>query len=246
MSIRAVIFDLGHTLWDIGSYAEIEARAYPRVARRLAEELDGPVPDAQTIMDAVHQRFIRDYIEALQGKLEQPPTGQLMDEALREVGVVAPPPLVEEVCELAFGRLKEANLVDDDTGSVLAALRQRGLKLGCITNTILSEAKIREALAEHGFLDYFDSVVVSAEMGYRKPHPSLFRRALADLGVEPEEAIFVGDRMPDDILPAQAAGMQAVLTHQYRQEEPQGGQPDHIIPRLAELPAYLDSLAANA
>jgi putative hydrolase of the HAD superfamily len=245
-SIRAVVFDLGHTLWGIGSYGEIEAEVYPQIAHRLAQELGCPVPEADTLRDAVRRRFIRDAVEGLQGKLEQPPTSQLMDEALREAGVAAPAALVEEVCELAFGRLTEAHIVDDDTGSILAALRQRGLKLGCITNTVLSEARIREALAEQDFLDYFDSVVVSADMGYRKPHPSLFRRALTDLGVEPEEAVFVGDRMPDDILPSQAAGMRTVLTHQYRQEEPQGGHPDHIISRLAELPSYLDGLAAHA
>ncbi|MGB6894788.1 MAG: HAD family hydrolase [Dehalococcoidia bacterium] len=244
MSLRAVVFDLGHTLWDIGSYAEIEAQAYPRVARRLTDELDGPVPDAQTLTDAVHRRFTRDYVEGLQGELQQPPTAQMMDEALREVGVVAPPPLVNEVCELALGPLNDAIIADDSIPEVLAALRRRGLRLGCITNTVLSGAQIRGALAEHGLLEHLDSVVVSSEVGYRKPHPSLFRRALADLDVEPAEAVFVGDRMPEDIAGAQAVGMRAILTHQYRQEEPQGGTPDAIIAHLRELPAWVDRITA--
>ncbi|MDH5201447.1 MAG: HAD family hydrolase [Candidatus Bathyarchaeota archaeon] len=246
MSIRAVIFDLGHTLWDIGSYAEIEAEAYPRIARRLAEALDDPVPDAQTIMDAVHQRFIRDYVEALQGKLEQPPTAQLMDEALREVGVVAPPLLVDEVCELAFGRLNDAIIADESTLEVLRALRERGLRLGCITNTVLSGAQICGALAEHSLLELLDSVVVSADMGYRKPHSSLFERALADLGVEPAEAVFVGDRMPEDIVGAQAVGMRTVLTHQYRQEEPEGGAPDAVISHLREVVGWVERMASGS
>ena len=246
MSLRAVIFDLGHTLWDIASYAEIEAKAYPRAARRLAYELDGPVPDAQTIMDAVHRRFTRDYIEGLQGQLQQPPTAQMMDEALREVGVVAPPPLVDEVCELALGPLNDAIIADDSIPEVLAALCRRGLRLGCVTNTVLSRAQIRGALAEHGLLAHLDSVVVSSEVGYRKPHPSLFRRALSDLGVEAAEAVFVGDRMPEDIAGAQAVGMRAVLTHQYRQEEPDGGTPDAIIAHLRELPAWVEGLAAGS
>jgi len=242
MSLRAVVFDLGHTLWDIGSYAEIEAKAYPRVARRLAEALDGPVPDAQTIMDAVHQRFIQDAVEGWRGKLEQPPTAQLMDEALREVGVVVPPPLVEEVCELALGRLNDAIIADDSNLEVLRVLRERGLRLGCITNTVLSGAQIRQALAEHGLLEHLDSVVVSEEVGYRKPHASLFERALADLGVEAAEAVFVGDRMGEDIVGAQGVGMRAILTHQYRQEEPQGGMPDAIISHLRELPGWVEHL----
>ncbi len=244
MSIRAVIFDLGHTLWDIGSYTEIEAETYPRIARRLAEALDGPIPDAQTIMDAVHQRFIRDYSEALQGKLEQPPTAQLMEEALREIGVVAPPPLVGEVCELAFGRLNDAVIADDSSLEVLRDLRERGLRLGCVTNTVLSAAQIREALAEHGLLEHLDSVIVSEEVGYRKPHASLFRRALADLGVEPAEAVFVGDRVGEDIVGAQAVGMRTILTHQYRQEDPEGEAPEAVISHLREVVAWVERIAS--
>ncbi|MGB6837173.1 MAG: HAD family hydrolase, partial [Dehalococcoidia bacterium] len=70
------------------------------------------------------------------------------------------------------------------------------------------------------------------------------RRALADLDVEPAEAVFVGDRMPEDIAGAQAVGMRAILTHQYRQEEPQGGTPDAIIAHLRELPAWVDRITA--
>jgi putative hydrolase of the HAD superfamily len=147
------------------------------------------------------------------------------------------------MCELAFGRLNDAIIADDSTLKVLKNLQRRGLRLGCITNTVLSGAHIREALAEHGLLEILESVVVSAEVGYRKPHASLFQRALADLGVRPEQAVFVGDRMPEDILGAQAMGIHAILTRQYRQDEPEDGAPDAVIAHLRELPAYLDGLA---
>ena len=88
-----------------------------------------------------------------------------MDEALREVGVTAPPHLLGELCELAFGRFDSALDVDPRTKVTLADLRERGLRLGCVTNTVLSDEQIRRALAEAELLQHLDSLVVSAEMG---------------------------------------------------------------------------------
>ena len=87
----------------------------------------------------------------------------------------------------------------------------------------------------------------SSAMGYCKPHASLFLRALDELGVAAHEAVFVGDRMVDDVGGAQAVGMRTVLTHQYRREDPgrAPAAPDSVIGRLSELPAALERLEAE-
>ena len=85
-------------------------------------------------------------------------------------------------------------------------------------------------------------------MGYRKPHASLFLRALEELGVAPHEALFVGDRLVDDVGGAQGVGMHAVLTHQYRQEQLGSAAvtPDAVIQRLSELPEALERIEGQA
>jgi len=72
---------------------------------------------------------------------------------------------------------------------------------------------LRDAeLKQHGILDYFPKCRVSAaDAGYLKPHPAIFEHTLNQLGIQPEEAVFVGDNPIADIAGAQAAGMQAVL-----------------------------------
>jgi putative hydrolase of the HAD superfamily len=94
----------------------------------------------------------------------------------------------------------------EDTLPTLAELRERGLKLGLVSNT---GRDLLEFVAHHG-LDV-DAVVSSGSHGKIKPHPTIFRAALERLGVEPQDAAMVGDSVEDDVEGARALGMQAFL-----------------------------------
>ena len=89
-----------------------------------------------------------------------------------------------------------------------------------------------------------DAIVTSSQVGVRKPHPDIFRRILGELGVAPEEAVFVGDKLREDVYGPKDAGMRAVLTRQFRTEDvdPAKGEPDAVIDSLVELLPYLASL----
>lgn len=156
----------------------------------------------------------------------------------------------ELICDLTaimFARELGMPVVEPDTLAALATMQERGLVMGCVTNTVLLEEGILDVLQRLGLLCYLESVVVSSAMGYRKPHASLFQRALDELDATPEGAVFVGDRLFDDISGAKLVGMRAVLTHQYRQEAIDGANPppDAVIRRLDELPDVLGRMRAN-
>jgi putative hydrolase of the HAD superfamily len=127
---------------------------------------------------------------------------------------------------------------------VMKSLKERGLRLGLVSNAHFLPELMREDIARLGVAPYLDEAVFSAEIGVRKPDPAIFRRVLGELGVAPEEAIFVGDRVRDDIAGAKNLGMRAVLTHQFRQEDSAGAvfQPDLVIDALAEIVGYVDGL----
>lgn len=76
----------------------------------------------------------------------------------------------------------------------LTELGARGLRLACVSNWDIS---LGEALAAAGLAARLDAVVSSAEAGAPKPDPRPFRLALARLGVEPEQALHVGDGAVD-------------------------------------------------
>src|SRR6476660_3004784 len=70
--------------------------------------------------------------------------------------------------------------------------------------------------------------VFSSEVGMRKPHPAIVERALEALEVEPENTLFVGDRLFEDVRGAAELGMTTVQALWYRADEhPDGAEPDH-------------------
>ena len=94
----------------------------------------------------------------------------------------------------------------EDVPAVLDDLRRRGLLIGLLSN---SSRDLNEFVAHHG-LDV-DAVLTSHSHGKTKPHETIFRAMLDRLGVEPGEAVMVGDTIEDDIEGARAVGMRAVL-----------------------------------
>jgi putative hydrolase of the HAD superfamily len=94
----------------------------------------------------------------------------------------------------------------DDALPTLDALRERGLKLGLLSN---SARDLDEFVGHHGLT--VDAVLTSRSHGKTKPHQAIFLRMLELLGVAPADAVMVGDTVEDDVEGATAVGMRAVL-----------------------------------
>ena len=95
----------------------------------------------------------------------------------------------------------------DGCAAVLEALKARGYRLGVSANQVPGTVK---RLKAWGILRFFDVIAPSAELGMAKPDPAIFLWALQEAGCKPENAVMIGDRIDNDILPAQALGMKAV------------------------------------
>ncbi len=92
----------------------------------------------------------------------------------------------------------------DEVPAVLAGLRTLGLRIVICSNW---DWDLREAVHEAGLTAAVDAMVSSAWIGARKPHPRIFTAALAEAGVPPERAIFVGDTWGPDVVGPLEAGM---------------------------------------
>jgi putative hydrolase of the HAD superfamily len=246
MSIRAVLFDLGHTLWDVRYDEALAVPTYRNVRRRLTRAGRRSLPSAERLREAVTKRWVEEEIDAMRnGRLDQRPAADIIAEGLATLDLKVGRRLLDAITDDilwpdAWGRSVEA-----DTVAALRALKERGLRLGIVSNTYQRGPVLRDQLSECGALPYLDVTVFSSDMGLRKPHPSLFQTPLAALGVPPQEAVFVGDSPDADIRGAQAVGMRAVLTHEYRHESVEGVTPDHVISRLPEVIEYVDGLSAE-
>jgi putative hydrolase of the HAD superfamily len=113
------------------------------------------------------------------------------------------------------------------THALLEALRSRGLRLALVSNTASPQWLLQPILERQGLVERLDAVVLSSEVGKRKPHPAIFERALEELGVEPADALFVGDRLEADILGASRVGMKTVQAYWFRADDtPTEVEPD--------------------
>ncbi len=123
----------------------------------------------------------------------------------------------------------------------LAALRERGLRLALVCNTGRTPGRmLRRVLERLGLAGYLSVLTFSDELGLRKPHPEIFRRTLAGLGVEPEEAAHVGDSLAADVAGARGIGMRGIHLCHAAGADPGAAEADRVA-RLPDLPALLDS-----
>src|SRR5574341_2683410 len=118
---------------------------------------------------------------------------------------------------------------------VLAGLQRAGFKLGLVTNTSLPHSIIVEEFRQLALDSYFDTVVCSSEIVFRKPDPAMFEVALRELGVTPKDALFVGDSYHADVVGAKQAGMKTIWLNPDRHPVPGEVKPDYDIAGLEEI-----------
>ncbi|MEV8637256.1 HAD family hydrolase [Streptosporangium sp. NPDC051023] len=136
----------------------------------------------------------------------------------------------------------------DDVRPALAALRADGLWLGIAGNQTIRAGRILREL----FSADVDLIGTSDDWGASKPDPEFFKRVAEAVPFEPEEILYVGDRLDNDVLPASAAGMHTALIRRgpwgvIQQADPDAERvPSLRIDSLAELPDRVRAFNAGA
>ena len=122
-----------------------------------------------------------------------------------------------------------------DSKEVLQRLSQK-YKIGIIAN---QDFGTEQRLTDFNVHQYINLVIASAEEGVAKPDLRIFQIAFARADCKPEEAIMVGDRLDNDIIPANKIGMTTVWIKQgfgsYAEPKTVEEQPDYIVNNLAEI-----------
>jgi putative hydrolase of the HAD superfamily len=221
--LEAVLFDWGDTLMQFAYSPELVSAGHRAGLEALGRN---GLPDA----DAVTERFRAEYEPLFwaPGTIEEIEYPGLVRGLLRDFDV--------EIDDDELTRFLEAEHIAWDPARVLAAhtqpllesLRARGLKLGLVSNAFDPGWLLHRDLEQMGIEERLDFSVFSSEVGTRKPHQAIFRRALDALEVEPERALFVGDRLYEDVRGAAEVGMTTVQALWFRADEhPDGAEPDH-------------------
>lgn len=240
--VRAVLLDFGHTLvnYEADEAALLESYRDIHAFLERAGVTRTPIPD--DLMLRVFRRLSEVITRSYEaGEIEELDCVALYDDAFRHLGYQLDRALLHTILELDHRALASQFEVPAATLSAIAELRQRGYRLGLVSNATPIGTVMRHDLEVLGLAELLDAATFSSEVGVRKPHPRIYLTVTEALGVDPRECLFVGDRVREDIRGPQELGMRAVLTHEFRQEEIGTAEPTAVIKRFPEL---LDVLAA--
>ena len=218
-TIRCILFDLGSTLWtyrddSIIQQAEINAeqRAFA-VLRRYLSPQDAARIEAFTpyqLSEAIYANFAQDDHPGVYAESD---VALATVAGLKQLGFPDITPAIgAEVFEATRVRIPETRIFFEDALPTLTMLKERGFKLGIVTNRGHGGEIFREDLQTLGFFDYIDprNMAVSIDLKIRKPDPRIFQYTLDALEIPAAEAVMVGDQLGADVYGAQQLGIYGV------------------------------------
>jgi putative hydrolase of the HAD superfamily len=237
--LEAVLFDWGDTLMQFAYSPELVSAGHR--AGLAAIGRDG-LPDD----DALTEHF-REHYEPffwVPGTVEEIEYPGLVRRLLADFEVTIDDDELRRYLGAEHSAWDPARVLGAHTHALLESLRARGLKLGLVSNAFDPGWLLHRDLEQMGLAQRLDFSVFSSEVGTRKPHPAIFERALEELGVEPENALFVGDRLYEDIRGAGELGMTTVQALWFRADEhADGREPDHQAFTQADVLNVVQHLA---
>ena len=232
---KAIFFDLGETLVTQNIEDNMVTRnalreISPMLSKRISpEKLFELYREGYKINEAIRSRhhveipiqvWMRQLLERI---IEDDPSDHLVSEAIKIIV-----------------KSRAANAVAfHDAHSTLKKLSRREVKLGIISNVSSHEAAMG-ILDNVGLTRYFEKVVTSANVGIRKPDPGIFRYALMQFRVRPEEAVMVGDSEMHDVGGGYIAGLKTVLVD--RRQRVENSLADYRFNSLRDASRELESL----
>jgi putative hydrolase of the HAD superfamily len=221
--IEAVLFDLGGTLiewtWDDALYVEGHRAGLEAIGR-------SELPTTEALTQRFRERS-EPLLASYRDTLEEIEYQGLVREVFAELGVHLHDAELGRFLEAEHAAWHPASQLGTTTHALLESLRRRGLKLAVVSNTADPPELLHRDLDRVGIAERVDFAVFSSEVGFHKPHPAIFRRALQALGVAPARALFVGDSLYSDVKGAKDLGIATVQALWFNaDEDPDGGDPD--------------------
>jgi HAD superfamily hydrolase (TIGR01509 family) len=233
--IRAVIFDLGNTLITSRPWFRVELHALGsetllELARQgLLPCMDGLVDEADRLYEEIHTRNPTEPTEIT--------AAQVIAEIGARLGLDLPSADVDAALEVVYRACVPSVEPREGAHETLSRLRGAGYRLAVLSNARYGPF-VPWALEAATLASCLDAVVTSADVGWRKPSVRAFQLVLDRLGLVPDEAAYVGDYYPYDIVGAKATGLRTIwLRVPY---SPAGDDADAVISELAEVVPVLD------
>jgi HAD superfamily hydrolase (TIGR01662 family) len=232
---KAIFFDLGETLVT----QNIEDSM---VTRNALQDISKILPEPVS-PKTLFRLYMKGYRtnDAIRNEYNvEIPIQAWMRQLLTRVTDNEPPDQLVDKCIRIVVNARSANAIAfEDAHGTLIKLARRRLKLGVMSN-VSSHEVATAILAKVRLAKYFDLVVTSALTGIRKPDPGIFRYAMYQLNIKPQDMIIVGDSERHDIQGGYISGLRTVLIN--RKKHVENSLADFQFKTLAEASPTLLSL----
>jgi 2-haloalkanoic acid dehalogenase type II len=236
-ALRAVLFDFGGTLYDYLTLEPGDRECLIALARWA-----GITAEDAAVRHAHRQAMRRVFAAYLPRRfyLHRELFRDAVVGMLESFGVAADAAHLERYRQMQWEHHQRDLVLRDGVVDTLRALRARGLHVGMVSN--IDDDQLEHLIDVAGLRGCFDFLLSSETAGACKPDPAIFAEALRRARCAPQEALFVGDTLAQDIAGANRAGMRSVLLWHRDDKPPPAGDPapHHIIRRISELLDLVD------
>ena len=236
---RAVLFDFGGTLYDYLALEPGDRECLVALARWA-----GIAAEDEAIRRAHRQAMQRVFSAYLPRRfyLHRELFRDAVVGMLESFGVEPDPAQLDRYRRMQWALHRRDFVLREGVVETLHALRARGVHVGMVSN--IDDDQLEHLIDVAGLRDAFDSLLSSETAGACKPDPAIFADALRRARCAPQEALFVGDTLAQDIAGANRAGMRSVLLWHREDTTPPVAdpQPHHVIRRIPELLELLDAV----
>jgi len=209
--IQAILFDMGGTLEDLYNDAAIRQEATRGMRELLHERGVDPglsLPDLQAAVLSGMEAY---QVWREKHEIELPPE-RVWSEYIFPNHGLSPERLMAAAEDVTFfyETHYQVRSLRPEALAALEALQKKGHRLAIISN-IISRGLVPRRLVEYGIAHYFDPVVTSSNLGWRKPNVRIFDEAARLMQLPPEACAYVGDTVSRDVIGARRAGYRLAI-----------------------------------
>ncbi|MCK4384645.1 MAG: HAD family hydrolase [candidate division Zixibacteria bacterium] len=240
--LKAVLFDMGSTLIEFENYTwDVLARLSAEKGYEFLKDKNVTVPNLGDFSKVLHDEFVKAKSE-IEADFKEMKFEKVIFDFFTKLNLSTSDGVYGSFLEVYYEPIADQLTLVDGAEKILKFFKEENLKIGLISNTIFPERYHLRELKRFRLYSYLDAHFFSSQVGVRKPHPKIFQLALEKLQVDPSEAVFVGDRLKEDVGGAQNVGMKGILKYHQGRDYTVPVTPDAQVMELKDLPEVVFEL----
>ena len=234
--VKVIFFDMGNTLLHF-HYGKSDDEKDMKGLIYLTEYLNKC--NANITFDEVKKGFYESWMEGIKDRsitLMEYPIEYFLNKYKLRLNLNQ----CIEAINLFYTEYREQVYFEDNIYKTLKTIKDKGYKIGVISNTCYYDEVMKECFKKAGIYELIDNFTFSYSLKIGKPNMKIFKTAIETMKVRPVEAVMVGDNLKSDIKPALDLGMKTIwLNHKDKNNTSSDIIPDFEISYISELHKYI-------